>query len=897
MSAPTRSALAARLAAALAVAGLATVAHAGGPIYTFDYQNRIPYAWNMSSWPGGQVPVYTDLGGLGPLTNERANEMVAFAANQWSTVPTSSFRCAVAGDFSAIDLGDIDDTNISSVIGSWNGGGIDVVYDSDGSILTNFFGLPPTGVLGITSIEFVGTDTPEVGEAWMVLSGPGIHENDPTGIGFQGVVTHEMGHALNLAHSQANGAVWNPSVYDWPQAENCNAPWTGGPSAAQVETMYPISTPEPGNSGEYMGTVDRIDDKSALSDIYPAPGYPENRGTISGQILDASGAPVGSVDVIARNVDDPFNDFSSYISGQVSKGQAGPDGSFILNDLTPGGRYVLYLDNLLVGAFSVNRLVVLPGPEEYFNGAMESGDAAVDDRCAWTTVAAVPGSPATANIKFNRYDGAPIFITAPDNSVAEDISADGSIVVGGFPGQYAPFFRWDLNADTFEDIGGIRWTGIGISDDGTKIAGNAIDETDGSVKAAMYEDGAWSLLPPVPGTTPCTEDGYTVYDGVEDISGDGSTVVGLSYGDGCYRGGFRAYKWTEAGGSVTLPKASSFAYMTRADGVSYDGTVIVGFDEATSGFWRGAYWKNGVEKLITRNGQNVQAATDVSRDGQYVIGQSSPAATSNNAWRDAVATNTVELLGIIPGDDNSIETAISDDHGVITGYSTSSTTGSYTPTIWTAGLHWSNLYTFLGAQGVNLSDIALYGVGAMSGDGHVLAGTLQSIFGNVAFVLKSPTSIVCHAPAESPTQLQTTVVSFPHGLDTALAAGDTLGPCECNAAAPTGIPTVTAGKPSAGIAQVDWSAIDGATGYDLARGSLAILRSTQGDFSTGTTDCLENDLTATSRDDADTPDAGDGFWYLVRAVNCGGAATFDSGAPSQVGSRDFGIQSSASTCP
>ena len=107
--------------------------------------------------------------------------------------------------------------------------------------------------------------------------------------------------------------------------------------------MYPISTPEPGNSGEYMGTVDRLDDMSALSDLYPAPGYPGNRGTIRGEVLDSSGAPVTGVDVVARNVADPFNDFTSYISGQVSKGRAGPDGSFELNDLTPGARYVIYI--------------------------------------------------------------------------------------------------------------------------------------------------------------------------------------------------------------------------------------------------------------------------------------------------------------------------------------------------------------------------------------------------------------------------------------------------------------------------------------------------------------------------------------------------------------------------
>ena len=185
----------------------------------------------------------------------------------------------------------------------------------------------------------------------------------------------------------------------------------------------------------------------------------------------------------------------------------------------------------------------------------------------------------------------------------------------------------------------------------------------------------------------------------------------------------------------------------------------------------------------------------------------------------------------------------------------------------------------------------------MSADGHVMTGTLASQFGNIAFALKTPTSVVCHAPAGSPTQIQTTVVSFPHGLDAALAGGDTLGPCQCNATAPTGIPVLTVGKPAAGMARVQWNAVNAATGYDLVRGSLKLLRKRDGDFSQATTDCLENDLTATSRDDAETPSAGEGFWYLVRAANCAGSATFDSGALSQFEPRDAQLQASPSACP
>jgi uncharacterized membrane protein len=169
-----------------------------------------------------------------------------------------------------------------------------------------------------------------------------------------------------------------------------------------------------------------------------------------------------------------------------------------------------------------------------------------------------------------------------------------------------------------------------------------------------------------------------------DISGDGSTVVGQSYGDGCFRGAIRAFKWTAAGGSVVLPKVSSFNNMSRASAVNYDGSVIVGLDENTTGLWRGVFWKNGVAKLITRNGQNVQSALDVSRDGLYVVGQSSLAATSNNGWRYSTAgVGTVELLGLFTGYDSALTVAISDDHNVITGYSTSSASGATTPTIWT----------------------------------------------------------------------------------------------------------------------------------------------------------------------------------------------------------------------
>ncbi len=70
-----------------------------------------------------------------------------------------------------------------------------------------------------------------------------------------------------------------------------------------------------------------------------------------------------------------------------------------------------------------------------------------------------------------------------------------------------------------------------------------------------------------------------------------------------------------------------------------------------------------------------------------------------------------------------------------------------------------------------------------------------------------------------------------------------------------------------------------------------------GDFTTATSDYLANNAAGTSLGDGDPPPVGDGFWYLVRAVNCQVAGTWNSGGTAQQGSRDAEIAASANTCP
>lgn len=92
-----------------------------------------------------------------------------------------------------------------------------------------------------------------------------------------------------------------------------------------------------------------------------------------------------------------------------------------------------------------------------------------------------------------------------------------------------------------------------------------------------------------------------------------------------------------------------------------------------------------------------------------------------------------------------------------------------------------------------------------------------------------------------------------------------------------------------------WTAVSGATPFDVVRGGLSTLRSSNGNFQSATQQCIANNTTATSRTTGGNPGAGDGYWFLVRGSTCGGAGTYDDGA--QTGSRDAGINASGHGCP
>jgi probable HAF family extracellular repeat protein len=563
-------------------------------------------------------------------------------------------------------------------------------------------------------------------------------------------------------------------------------------------------------NGVPQSTIDRLDDVAAVSDIYPEAGWPSTSASIAGSVLvpGKGNTTIGvlGINVIARNVADPFGDATSGISGQWSQGAAGPDGSYAFHGVTPGASYNVYVDGLIAGAFSVPSPSLLPGPEEYYNGAQESEDGVTDDRCAFTGVAAASGSTTSADITFNRVKDAPVIHTIElYNSGVADLSRDGRTAVGTWDGG---MFRWTPESGP-ENIGGSFFSpSPGISEDGQTIVGDITDLTTFGYpvdRGAVWQGGeSWTPIDLVPGNQPC--DQFLL--GAWDVS-NGGKVVGLSWRD-CTE--TSAYQWTPATGSQELGFVgdSDFA-SSRANTVSADGSVVIGWDRNFWGFWRGARWDNGQESLIELATpaicasdpesifyyqSEVGTAYGMNANASAIVGEAYPIERSfdlgdgtiirycdNGAWL-WTAQGGVRWLGEFSDPSYFVTYAddVSDDAAVVVGGAYGF--GDFGPPpaamIWTEATGQLPLQQFLAAQGSYTPGWAISSAGSVSGTGETVSGNALTPNGFQGYVVDMPKAVICHytkGTPRKPSKRNSVAVDFPEALEDHLAHGDTVGLC------------------------------------------------------------------------------------------------------------------------
>ncbi|MCW8843379.1 MAG: hypothetical protein OQK00_08200, partial [Rhodobacteraceae bacterium] len=217
--------------------------------------------------------------------------------------------------------------------------------------------------------------------------------------------------------------------------------------------------------------------------------------------------------------------------------------------------------------------------------------------------------------------------TGIQDSAASGVSADGSIVVGrsaGVGNRYRPFM-W-TQADGMVDLGTMRsddsgtgWA-VAVSGDNTTIVGRASTDTSEDHAFRWTEaDGMEDL-----GDLTSDQSGWS---SAHDVNTDGSVIVGAADDDSNNN---KAFRWTEETGMQNLGTLQSDnSGVSIAWGVSDDGAVVVGWSRYEAYVTRAFIWTAGTmldhENTLAQVGQNAAeqaaAVTALGRVSEFVLGQ------------------------------------------------------------------------------------------------------------------------------------------------------------------------------------------------------------------------------------------------------------------------------------
>jgi probable HAF family extracellular repeat protein len=294
------------------------------------------------------------------------------------------------------------------------------------------------------------------------------------------------------------------------------------------------------------------------------------------------------------------------------------------------------------------------------------------------------------------------------------LSEHGRIATGGFQGADASF-RWtrDRGGSLIKGYSGMQ----GMNSWGQPLVGQALDANQNWVAAIAYSNAEFFdpiLVGALPGAQALDGMASSGYD-----SADDGTVVGLSYNA---QGNAVAFRWNAATGIAELPRLDADSY-ARANAISRDGHVVIGWNDTETGYRRAVKWTDGViSELLDAQSLQVGEALGVNRNGSVIVGTGA-GADGKEAWRWTAATG-VQPIGIITSGsffDRAYAFGVSDDGNLIGG--ASGFGFQREAVVWTPSTGMIKLTDFLTARGIAVPQgWLLNSVTAVSGDGRVLGG-------------------------------------------------------------------------------------------------------------------------------------------------------------------------------
>jgi uncharacterized membrane protein len=216
---------------------------------------------------------------------------------------------------------------------------------------------------------------------------------------------------------------------------------------------------------------------------------------------------------------------------------------------------------------------------------------------------------------------------------------DGSIIVGDSTKSQSRAFRWSQSSgmealDVPSSSGPYPWSNtmaFGISSNGLSISGYGLDTSFNSLK---WGAPSYSLSVGQPGSLSWGTSGngqvtvgalydriykWSTIDGAQDLGDgyarganyDGSVIVGSS--------GVNAFRWNESGGLQIIGSGEAIS-------TSADGSIVVGYDSASAFAWTTNDGRKNLSQYLSDlgvdvSGWSLEKAEGISYDGSTIVGQ------------------------------------------------------------------------------------------------------------------------------------------------------------------------------------------------------------------------------------------------------------------------------------